>query len=154
MVPARRGRTRDSLLLLINAGGGLGLTAEMSVQVLDRVLERRQDALLFIVGGYHNTEADLGGFDRARVRYGQEGAIAFLGLLVLARLALGQPTVVPAGQLAGHDLAVGSGGFVRLFGGEDSARLGRNEVKNCVDLVCLLVSICGNPELHGIALTV
>ena len=103
--------------------------ANVFVQVLDSLLQRRNDSLLLVVGGEHDAEAQFGGFDVTSI--GCETGVTGFGGLLLAELALGEPAVVPTWQRSWSGRFVGGGarGDVCLFRGEDGARFRGDEVE-------------------------
>lgn len=111
---------------------------ERLVKVLDRLVEREGDALLLIVRGDHDADQHGGGLDGAGVG---DVELAELGLAALREAALGEPRVVPAGELADGRRAVGRGGLVGLFGGEGGAGFRGDVVEGVVDLVLWLASL-------------
>lgn len=97
----RRAAKTTSLFVFVVSG-----TAEAFVEILNGFFEGGHYALLFIVCGNHDRNFDFGGLDVASV-VDVEGIVA--GRSRLAQLALGEPTVVPAGE--GLSLADTAAGF-------------------------------------------
>lgn len=113
---------------------------ERLVKVLDRLVERKRNPLLLVVRRDHDADQHGGGLDGAGVG---DVELAELGLAALREAALGEPCVVPAGELAGGRRAVGGGGLVGLLGGEGGAGLRGDVVEGVVDLVLWLALLSG-----------
>ena len=112
--------------------------ANVLIQPGDGLLQRRHDAVLLVVRGEDDAQVDLGGLDVARVRRRLLGAalVWVLGVGLFAGLALGEPAVVPAGQLARARGLPGRGlrRDIRLLGGDYGAWLGGDEVEEDEEL--------------------
>lgn len=105
----RRRAAGASALFVVIMGG----TAEAFVKILDGLFERGYYSLLFVVGGYHDGDFDLGGLDMACVGGGERIVAGGGGL---AQLALGEPAIVPARKWSGlTDAAAGFGRQVCLL---------------------------------------
>lgn len=111
----------------------------MLIQVFHRLLKRGNHPRFFIVCWKDDAEAHLRGLDVAGVR----GWVGFVGLdVLLLEFALGEPAVVPAGELFCRADAVGGmAGDVGLFGGEDWSGFGCDEVEEEEELEGLLARI-------------
>lgn len=110
------------------------MPADMFVQVVDGLLERGDDSLLLVVCWKHHAQAHFRRLDVACVGC-KTGFVGAPKLRLFLEVALGQPAIVPTGQLSRCGWSPGrAGGDVRLFGRGCWSWFGSNEVKKGKEL--------------------